>query len=420
MKKILFFIFIMKLKCFSQAPQWITYNTSNSGLPNNWVRDIAIDSLNIKWMGTAYGGLAKFDGLNWTTFTYSTSILPNNNISCITIDGNQKWIGNGWGETVTRYINNTIWINYDASNTDSVICFNCDPTTDFLRINGDLYVGTLGSGLKKVNGTTWTDLSYNLTMFGGVIYDLEKDAAGNLWIAHWGHGITKFDGTSWINYMKPATNLPSNDMTSIAFESNGTMWATSRYSGLVKYDGTSWTVYTTSNTALPTNLFKKIIIDGNDVKWLLTGDGGTNSGKGLIKLISPTNFTVYDTSNSDIPSNDVISIAIDKFNNKWIGTQNHGVGVFNEAGFLSVKESSTNNLNISCYPNPFTEYINFSSESNKGLDIIIYDIYGRHVEKLNTKNGKATLLRGNLDAGFYTYTVYSNNNVISNGKIIAE
>ena len=42
---------------------WVVYDTSNSGLPDDHVTAIAIDSQGNKWIGTAGRGLAKFDEL---------------------------------------------------------------------------------------------------------------------------------------------------------------------------------------------------------------------------------------------------------------------------------------------------------------------------------------------------------------------
>jgi ligand-binding sensor domain-containing protein len=76
---------------------WTVYNNSNSGLPNNTVKAIAIDGQGNKWIGTN-SGLAKFDGVNWTVYNNSNSGLPDNNVLAIAIDGQgNKWIGTGGG-----------------------------------------------------------------------------------------------------------------------------------------------------------------------------------------------------------------------------------------------------------------------------------------------------------------------------------
>ena len=57
-----------------------------------------------KWIGTALGGLAKFDGVNWRVYNRLNSGLPHNWVSAIAIDrqGN-KWIGTlGGGLAVYR------------------------------------------------------------------------------------------------------------------------------------------------------------------------------------------------------------------------------------------------------------------------------------------------------------------------------
>jgi ligand-binding sensor domain-containing protein len=42
------------------------------------------------------GGLAKFDGVNWTVYNTSNSGLPDNYVYAIAIDGQgNKWIGTG-------------------------------------------------------------------------------------------------------------------------------------------------------------------------------------------------------------------------------------------------------------------------------------------------------------------------------------
>ncbi|MBU0488508.1 MAG: hypothetical protein KKD31_11230, partial [Bacteroidetes bacterium] len=76
---------------------WTTYNTSNSGLPQNWVSSITIDAQGNMWIGTS-GGLAKFDGSIWTTYNTSNSGLPDDYVMSIAIDAQGNiWIGTLFG-----------------------------------------------------------------------------------------------------------------------------------------------------------------------------------------------------------------------------------------------------------------------------------------------------------------------------------
>jgi hypothetical protein len=60
----------------SQPQEWVVYNTSNSGLPNNDVLAIVIDGAR-KQMDWDLGceGLLKFDGVKWTVYNTSNSGL---------------------------------------------------------------------------------------------------------------------------------------------------------------------------------------------------------------------------------------------------------------------------------------------------------------------------------------------------------
>ena len=68
------FVLISFFNIYSQNPEWVVYNTSNSGLPSDTVNAIAIDGNGNKWIGTYDRGLAKFDGTNWTVYDTSNSV----------------------------------------------------------------------------------------------------------------------------------------------------------------------------------------------------------------------------------------------------------------------------------------------------------------------------------------------------------
>ena len=94
----------------SQTPEWIVYNTGNSGLPSNYVFCLAFDAPGNLWIGTgqffAYGGrgLAKFDGESWTVYDTANSGLPSDYVNSLAIgEQGNIWIGTaGRGLAVYR------------------------------------------------------------------------------------------------------------------------------------------------------------------------------------------------------------------------------------------------------------------------------------------------------------------------------
>jgi len=103
---------VVKLDKTTGVPTF--YNTSNSGLPSNLVREIAIDGNGTKWIGTgdesSGKGLTEFDGTNWTTYDTSNSGLPDNGVWSIALEANgTKWLGSlYWDGGLAAYNENGI------------------------------------------------------------------------------------------------------------------------------------------------------------------------------------------------------------------------------------------------------------------------------------------------------------------------
>ena len=80
------------------------------------------------------------------------------------------------------------------------------------------------------------------------------------------------------------------------------------------------------------------------------------------------------------------------------------------------------NYDVKVYPNPFSNYTNFIIPDNiEKFDIKIYDLLGRSVNAFtNIRSHNFIFNRNSLATGCYIYRVISNNEVIGQGKIIAE
>jgi len=203
-----------------------TYNTSNSGLPDNDIQALAIDNNNNIWIGTDKGGLAKFDGVNWwTVYDTTNSGLPDNDVQALVVDESNIWIG------------------------------------------------TYEGGLAKFDGTNWT--VYDTTNSGlpdDDITALAIDYNNNIWIGTRQRGLVKFDGSSWTVYNIGNSGLPDDDIRALAIDYNNNIWIGTQDGGLAVFDGTNWTVYNTSNSGLPSNWVNALAIEGSNI-WIGT-DGG--------------------------------------------------------------------------------------------------------------------------------------------------
>jgi ligand-binding sensor domain-containing protein len=177
---------------------WITYNISNSGLPDNNIRSLAMDLNGSVWIGTG-DGLAKFDGFNWEIFNTSNSDLPGNKINSIAIDE-----------------------------------------------NGIIWIGTNNKGLASFNDESWT--VYNTSNSGlpsDRVLSINIDSYGNKWIGT--YGLVKFNDTIWSSFDVFNSGLANNEVTSIVIDQLGSKWIGTMYGGLSEYNENGIPFFTDEN-----------------------------------------------------------------------------------------------------------------------------------------------------------------------------
>ncbi|HEY4799869.1 MAG TPA: T9SS type A sorting domain-containing protein [Bacteroidia bacterium] len=181
------------------------------------------------------------------------------------------------------------------------------------------------------------------------------DKFGNKWIGFTYIGLGKFNGTTWTIYNHTNSGLPSDYVTSIAFEPNNTMWVGTD-KGLAKYDGASWTVYNKSNSGIVSDTINAISLNGTATyvgsyrgisvfngSWTNCTRGNSGLASDTINaIIAETNgaiwagtakglskfsggiWTTYNTSNSALTYNKIQSLHFDA-GNLWIGTNGGGI-----------------------------------------------------------------------------------------------
>jgi len=346
---------------------YAVFNTANSGLPDNCVHDIAIDSKDILWLATRTG-LVKFDGLSWQVFNTSNSAIPGNNITKIYSDSEDYiWIVID-DVNVYRYDGSEfIRINagYPAMRDNKTYALHVDKdiiyaggsSPDILRINekdvsvqnhlnfvqynsvesilvdGDnKYYGI--SGPEKSSSGMMVEYPDSTVFFNGVntpelsspgflqstVEKIVKDKSGDIWLALV-DGIANFKNGKFIKYTPGNSGLPTKYIDDLSVDSKDRLWVAT-YNGLSIFDGRSFTNYSASNSGLPSNGLWVITLDENDVAWIGTLDNELCRFDGV-------EWTTWDKANSSIPTCAIHSIATGPGPVVWLGTSIGLISFFN-------------------------------------------------------------------------------------------
>jgi len=352
---------------------WRRYDTTNSGLPENALGEMAIDTSGNLWITTENKGLVKYDGQNWTVYNTSNSQLPTNTFRGIAIDKmNNKWL-----TTVTK----------------GILKFNSDTCITF---------DTSNSGVQSLS-TNSIRIEDNVKWF----------AAGY-------RGVVKFNDTSWVRYYTGNSGLPDNWVIEIYIDKQKNKWFGTQFGYVAKFNSINniWTVYNEVYPGLPGGFYTEIAVDNRNIKWF-----GSNSG--LVKY-NDTTVTVYGPP---IPSNSLITaLKLDRYNNLWIGIDG-GIFVHNPNGVVGISNLgtiiSTDYELFQNYPNPFNPItrIEYSLKKNAFVRIRVFDITGKQVALLVNgfkKQGNYNVSFSTfpeLSSGIYFYSLEIDNMIINTKKM---
>jgi hypothetical protein len=378
------FLVLLPLWLFSQNPEWIVFNSSNSGLGDNEIRSLSIDNTGVKWIGTVNKAVYSYDGNEWNHYNSSNSYVFDDYILCISTDSqNNKWIGTRSGG-MSEY-DGTLWYFWDETHS-----FIPDDKVYDVQFEGTLkWVATM-HGLASFDGTNWTTWNTsNSQIPAEEVRAIAIDGSGNKWIATWGGGVAKFDGSAWTVFDKSNSPIPDDYCISLFYDGIY-FWIGTSGNGLAKFDGTNWTIYKTSNSGLPSDFVFNTKKEGTK-HWFATGAG--------LAMLEGTSWTVFNPSNSGLPGQYTKDIEIDASGNKWIATD-QGLAEFKQGGVLGVSDpysADESELNVTIAPNPVTSIttINWENITNEIVSFQLINQTGQIV--FQSSGSCTTQSKGNFD-----------------------
>ena len=193
------------------------------------------------WAATEGAGIYRFDGRDWSHFGTSNG-LANLFVWAVLEDSQrQVWAGT-WGGGLFRLENGRFVCQSNlVSPSDPVVALKEAPA-------GTLWIGT-GNGLLALRN----DHAESFARFGGAaagdVRAIESGTNGDLWIGTQGSGLGHWQDGAFKTF-RMVDGLAGNFILSLLCETNGTLWIGTLDQGLCRYQNGVFRTITTANGLL--------------------------------------------------------------------------------------------------------------------------------------------------------------------------
>lgn len=415
-KQILILIFSLATLTSSYSQSWDLFTADNSGLPNNYINNLTLDSNDNIWYFTKNSIFMYNQNENkWNEFNEENSNLISG-FTHIEI-----------GKEGSVYVSSSNIYKFDSELMNFNIIeenINCDKFT--FDKNGILYF------VKQVNVYSKVDDKITLIYNGqieGPNYptELVLDENDILWFAIDGYSsaLYSYDGSTLDTLDSIFKENPRISINTISMDRKSNFWLGHGADGiLLKYNKESgnWKSFNENNSPLDYDgvFLKDLKTNNKNDVWLISAIYNSLPPISLFKYngLEWSEFRideVFDFSGNEIFS--LLSLAVDIKNNVWIGT-NKGLIKFNET--TTNVENSTEN-DISLYPNPVNDILTIDLEGKHATSYSITDVYGRELIVENTPlSGSNNIDIRTLISGTYFISIELSDSKTITSKFVKE
>lgn len=266
------------------------------------VREMCRDSQGSIWIATEDAGLNRFDTqtkqFERIPYGKGKSSLAYYNIQCLSLNGNDLWIGYYHEGIDVMDLETRKVRHYEQSQLPGSLDNN-DIFSIYTDNSGRTWIGTSTGALQyNPRHDNFRKCDEIGTFY---ISDIQEDVDGYLWFATYNIGAIRYNpATKAIKHFSynptDSTSICYNRITTIFLDHANRLWFGSEDGGLCLYDSRTetFTQITTAN-GLPSNVVHKILEDKEHRLWISTNNGLAN--------YDPATRTIcnYNTSNG-LPS----------------------------------------------------------------------------------------------------------------------
>jgi ligand-binding sensor domain-containing protein/GGDEF domain-containing protein len=359
-----------------QTQDFLHFTTKVEGvaLTNDSVNTLFEDSFGKLWVGTDNGlNIFENQGGKWLVKHIYQELGNPNSLSHNTINSiietkeNEIWVGTNGGGISVFGLDGKFIKSIKYGDQNSAIYVNKLVSSLYLDINGDVWIGTVDSGLLKYTPSTEEFIHYQnninvqSTISSNAIKDIYQDSEQNIWIAtDNGLSIYNYKSKKISKYNNSPNNpysLSNNYILTFFEDKNGMMWI-GTFTGVNRWDPSM-------ATFRPYSIETNPVLKSNIITSFTQFEQGdlffSTYGGGIYQLSEHDNSLSLATFNELLSKYRIMTLFADG-NTLWVGTR--------ASGLFSVN-LETNNL---------TEYrhdaANVNSISANGITDIIKDING--------------------------------------------
>jgi diguanylate cyclase (GGDEF)-like protein len=327
--------------------QFTNYSTRD-GLPSNTIRDLWVEPSGALWI-TTVAGVRLWHGNGFERVPAIEPIAQNSPRQVLRTPQGDTWVAsdNGLGASgpsgiekvptgrtplngklirtvLLEHPNGPLWIGTNAGLyrlakgriSPYSLGSRAPPEITALLQDRDhnLWVGTLGNGLIRVNSAGVLHYSVADGLSGVEVKRLYEDRDGNLWVGTFGGGLELFRDTMFTPYGKPE-GVSQNVVWTVMEGRDSSIWIGTQAGGLNRLKDGKMTVYSTSNRFADNTVGS--LFEGQDgTLWLGKDSGLARFSQGSVVSVPLARRPFHEQ---------VHAIYQDRSGTVWIGTRTSGV-----------------------------------------------------------------------------------------------
>ena len=325
---------------------FVTYGEALSAakIRDSRVRAIREDHNGALWIGTVNDGLARLDlqANAFTVFRHDASkpdSLSNDHVwAVLEDDAKRLWVATADGlDLFDSGTGSFVRYGHDANNPQSLR--DSDALSLYQDRGGVLWVGTRTGGASHWNPRSWLLGHYFSDAFNAAqIESFADDEAGNLWVGTIGSGLIEIDSHNgrerrYDTEKAGGAGPPLSDGRVMALlnDHQGSLWIGTMAGGLDRLDLASGKMRVYRSTpgdanTLPADGVMSLYEDRSGTLWVGTFRGGLASIDRTTEKI--TRYPFGAAAANSLSSSKASAIVEDSLGNLWIGTPGGGLNLF--------------------------------------------------------------------------------------------